>query len=86
MSPLELLILMLATWRLAHMLVLEDGPFQVIQRFRAMTTLGGLLECIFCMSVWVALGLTVAVQGRLNLVDVLAVSAGSLVIDRYVNG
>lgn len=85
MTPFELLVLALATWRLAFMLTVENGPLRIFARFRRITTLGGLLECIFCTSVWAALLLTVAVVGRLDLVAVLAVSAGSVLIDRYIN-
>jgi hypothetical protein len=49
------LVCALAAWRLAHMFTLERGPFDVFQRLRAHTTLGGVLDCVYCLSVWTAL-------------------------------
>lgn len=54
MTPIDLLILAAFAWRLAYMLVKEAGPFDIFTRLRAVTTLGGLLMCVNCMSVWTA--------------------------------
>lgn len=54
MSLPDTLIIAAATWRLAFMLVREAGPFDVFARLRVRTTLGGMLECVFCTSVWTA--------------------------------
>lgn len=54
-SPLLLFIYALATWRLAVMLVDEDGPFDVFDHVRRIANrigLGQLFSCIWCMSVW----------------------------------
>ncbi len=56
-NPLDVLILMLATWRTAHLLTSEDAPFRLMARVRERTTLGGLLMCIKCASVWTAAAL-----------------------------
>lgn len=54
----------LAGWRMAHLLVEEDGPWNIFERFRKMMGLKeGLLEgffplllsCIYCTSVWTTL-------------------------------
>lgn len=55
MDALNLLILALFAWRLAYMLVKEAGPFDIFTRLRAVTTLGDLLICVNCLSVWTAL-------------------------------
>lgn len=54
LSTLDLIILALACWRLAFMLVREAGPLDIFARLRARSTLGGLLDCVFCTSVWTA--------------------------------
>lgn len=36
------------------MLTKEDGPFSVFLRFRTRYPLGGLMTCIYCLSVWAA--------------------------------
>src|SRR5690606_33513915 len=61
-NPLDLLLLALATWRLTSLLVQEAGPFRVFQWMRKHIPHGGLLECIWCCSVWCA-ALLVLVYG-----------------------
>lgn len=63
----KLLINALATWRVSHMLVNEDGPFMVFYNLRQASGIeydidgqpvsfqdGNPLMCIYCTSVWVA--------------------------------
>jgi hypothetical protein len=67
LSLFDLIILALATWRISRIVTREDGPFGVFSKWRAYAkarqdmgkalTLYGLLSCIYCLSVWVALGL-----------------------------
>lgn len=48
----------LATWRVTHLLVNEDGPADAIVRVREKlgdTQLGALMDCFKCASMWVAL-------------------------------
>lgn len=80
MSPeeaaLRVLVVGLAAWRVAHLLVVEDGPWGVLRRVRvwvgaevdlaseAVERLPGgpqgfiaqLLACVWCLTVWTALG------------------------------
>jgi hypothetical protein len=47
----------LATWRVTHLLASEDGPADIIVRFRAWLgqgLLGTLMDCFNCLSLWVA--------------------------------
>lgn len=73
----DLVILILAVWRISHMLVEEGGPWHVLERFRYRLgvrydqysvpygegMLGELLTCVWCTSMWVG-----AVVGVLYLV------------------
>ncbi len=48
----------LAIWRLTHLFWGEDGPWDVFGRLRTMagdSGLGRLLDCFYCLSLWVAL-------------------------------
>lgn len=81
MSINDALILALAAWRLAYMLVYEEGLFEVFDRMRRVAnnweTAGKLLSCVWCCSVWTAAGLLLLWQfdaGRV-IVYVLALSA-----------
>ena len=67
-SPaLEFAVASLATWRLAHLLAEEDGPLEVVVRLRegaGETWVGELMDCFFCLSVWVAAPLALLVTRR----------------------
>jgi hypothetical protein len=54
---LRLLLVVLATWRLAHLLVAEDGPADIIVRLRAWlgdSAAGRAMDCFYCLSLWIA--------------------------------
>lgn len=79
-----LIILSIATWRLAFFVSHEQGPFAFMSRIRAKTDGGGLLTCIKCVSVWAALLLLIAYYSPLvPLVWVLAVSGLALMLSSY---
>lgn len=50
-------LVVLATWRITHLLAKEDGPAYIIARLRARLgdgLLGQLMDCFKCLSMWVA--------------------------------
>src|SRR5664280_3114583 len=45
----------LATWRVTHLLASEDGPADIIVRFRSLlgqSLAGHLMDCFNCFSIW----------------------------------
>lgn len=47
-----------AVWRVAHLVAREDGPFDVVLRLRRRAgngPWGRLMDCPYCMSLWLAL-------------------------------
>jgi hypothetical protein len=47
----------LATWRLTHLVVEEDGPFDLVARLRAAlgdSQAGRAMDCFYCASLWLA--------------------------------
>ncbi|HEX7584899.1 MAG TPA: DUF1360 domain-containing protein, partial [Prolixibacteraceae bacterium] len=51
------LICSLAVWRITHLLSQEDGPFDAVIQFRKLfgqSFFGNLLDCFYCLSLWVA--------------------------------
>ena len=87
MNPFDLLIVCLSAWRMAYLVTKEDAPFRVMARIRERTTLGGLLTCIKCASIWTA-ALAVFVLPHpaeigLYLVYVFAVSGGALMLASF---
>ena len=50
----------LCVWRLTHLLNAEDGPGDLLVRFRRRLGSGfwgGLMDCFYCLSLWVAVPL-----------------------------
>ena len=59
----DLVVAVLATWRLAHLLAREDGPDAVLARLRARLRPPWveLMDCFHCLSLWVAAPIAVVV-------------------------
>lgn len=54
---LRFVLAVLATWRITHLLGAEDGPADIIVRLRrrlGRSFAGRLMDCLYCLSVWVA--------------------------------
>ena len=69
----RLVLASLATWRLAHLLAHEDGPWDLIAR--ASTALGRsrwgrMLDCFYCLSLWVAAPMALWVVPGLGIDDI----------------
>jgi len=84
-NVLDLAILGLASWRLAHLLVHERGPFHLFERLRRPPLVNeaetGMLNCLYCTSVWIALGLYALWQIIQWPVVLLAISALAILVD-----
>ena len=77
----------LATWRLTHLLAEEDGPVDVVVRLRVRageSWVGDLLDCFYCMSIWVAAPITPAVATRRRDVPLvwLALSGAACLLEQ----
>lgn len=51
----------LATWRLTHLLVAEDGPWDLVVRLRTRlgnSEAGRAMDCFYCTSLWLAIPMT----------------------------
>jgi Protein of unknown function (DUF1360) len=77
----------LATWRVTHLLASEDGPADLIVRFRALLgdgVAGKLMDCFYCLSLWIAAPAALFVtRAALEWVFVwLAVSGGASLLER----
>lgn len=90
---LALIVSILATFRVSHLVVREDGPFSMFRRLRAgLRRRGwhGPLDCLYCTSVWVALPFAYYAYRNLSgggsMVDALplwlAISGGACLLDR----
>jgi hypothetical protein len=54
---MQFLICTLATWRLTHLFVLEDGPWDFVFLLRKKlgnSFFGKAMDCFYCLSIWIA--------------------------------
>ena len=77
----------LATWRLTHLLALEDGPADAVVKLRQRAgsgPFGELMDCFDCLSMWVAAGFAPFVARRPGerLVSWLALSGVACALQR----
>jgi len=58
MDPFSFVVVLLAAWRITHLLSKEDGPFDSVFRLRKMAGagfFGSLLDCPYCLSIWITI-------------------------------
>jgi len=83
----RLFVGILCVWRLTHLLQAEDGPWDIMVRFRRAVGdgfVGKLLDCFACSSLWVAAPFAFFLAptwGRRFLLW-LAFSAGAILLER----
>jgi hypothetical protein len=77
----------LGVWRITHLFAAEDGPWDVVVRLRQVAGSGfwgDLLDCFYCLSIWVAVPLALVLgpnwTGSLFLWP--ALSGGAILIER----
>ena len=80
----------LCVWRMTHMLNAEDGPGDVIVHLRRAAGegfFGQLLDCYYCLSVWIAAPLAIILGERLRERVLLwpALSAGAILLERVTD-
>ena len=86
---LRFVLAVLATWRVTHLLANEDGPADLIYRFRVLlgqSLAGQLMDCFNCLSLWIAAAtaLIVSHQPMDWLLNWLALSGGACLLERMV--
>jgi len=84
---MRLVLAVLACWRVSHLLAREDGPWDVVARVRGALgggVLGKMMDCFYCLSVWVAAPLAFFVTPAAveRGVAWLAVSGGACLLER----
>jgi hypothetical protein len=86
---LKFVLAVLATWRVTHLLANEDGPADIIVRFRALlgnSLAGKMMDCFNCLSIWIAApaALFVSLKPVEWLMSWLALSGGACLLERLV--
>ena len=86
-----LTLAILGVWRITHLLNAEDGPWNLLARFRRSVgtgVLGQMLDCFYCLSLWIAIPFAWAVgqtwKERLLLWP--ALSGAAILLHRVTKG
>ncbi len=82
-----LIIGILVVWRITHLFYGEDGPGEIFVRLRRAVGegfWGSLLDCFYCLSVWIALPFAcwIGETWKQRLLLWLALSAGAILLER----
>ena len=84
MSFLDFLLITLAACYWAFVLAKKAGPYQLFEKLRNRTTLGGLLLCPPCLVFWMAVLFWVLWQTPIApLVTISAVAGGATLLGYY---
>ena len=87
MTPLDLLILALFAWYVSYVIIKTSGPFNVFGRVRAVTTIGGLLECMYCLIPWIGILAYIVYQSPFQeIVYVGAIAGLGMILHRWTGG
>ncbi len=81
------IIVSFAVWRLTHLFSKEDGPFDIIFLIRKKAGtgfFGSLLDCFYCVSIWVALpfGIWIGTTWREKLLYWIALSGAGCLLEQ----
>jgi hypothetical protein len=81
---------LLTVWRITHFLQAEDGPWDVVIRLRQFVGegfWGKLLDCFYCLSVWVAVPIACLVGQSWKERALLwpSLSAAAILLERITN-
>jgi hypothetical protein len=81
------ILAVLAAWRVTHLLASEDGPADLVFRLRARlgsSFAGKLMDCFYCLSLWVAAPLALLVTRQILgwIVAWLAISGAACLLER----
>jgi hypothetical protein len=87
MSFYWLLLAVLGVWRITHLLQAEDGPWDLVVRLRRQagdSFWGKLLDCFYCLSLWIALPFAVVLGAGWKERVLLwpALSAAAILLER----
>jgi len=90
MNVYRFILGLLTVWRITHLLQAEDGPWDVVIHLRRLAGdgfWGKLMDCFFCLSVWIAAPLAFLL-GKSWLERVLlwpSLSAGASLLEQATN-
>ncbi|HMB64651.1 MAG TPA: DUF1360 domain-containing protein [Eudoraea sp.] len=75
----------LAVWRLTHLISQEDGPFDIVIKFRKLFGqgfFGNLLDCFYCLSLWISIPFAIILSNEWlwGIITWLAISGAACLL------
>lgn len=90
MDYYQLIVGVLVVWRIAHLFFAEDGPWDAMAWLRGAAAgfLAGLLDCFYCLSLWIAFPFAMLLGRSPGERFLLwpALSAGAILLQRVSAG
>lgn len=89
-AEILLILCILATWRLSHLIVAEDGPWEIIVKIRTLfgdSMAGKAMDCFYCTSIWIAIPFTFLISNNILswIICWLAISGGAALLEQATN-
>lgn len=89
-KPVDLVKFLLgcfAVWRITHLVVAEEGPYEMFAKLRGWAAggiLGGILSCFYCASIWVAAPIAILIGGSVThiLLSIAGYSGAAILLER----
>ena len=83
----RLLLGALFVWRITHLLIAEDGPWDMATRLRRTVGegyIGGMLDCFYCLSLWISAPLAILLGEKPGerILLLPALSAAAILLER----
>lgn len=91
MDLIAVIIAGLAGWRIANLLLFEDGPWFLFERFRKFIGIKegpvegffpNLFTCVYCLSIWTSLGAFLVYLIFPEATIVIAAAAVVIIVDK----
>jgi hypothetical protein len=84
------LVLIFVVWRVTHLISAEDGPFDLIIKFRRLlgsSFFGKLMDCFYCLSIWIGLLCAILASCGAREVALLTLyySGAAILIEKLTN-
>lgn len=80
-----IVLAILAAWRLTSLLTEENGPADIFERIRERLNPGGVLDCFWCTSIWVAIPFAFMLEGN-TIILWLGISGGAITLREGISG
>jgi len=87
---MQYVICVLAVWRLTHLLVAEDGPWDFVFLLRKKlgnSVAGRAMDCFYCLSIWIAVpfALLISVHWSTRTISWLALSGAASLLEQFTD-